>query len=64
MGFNLEISVSQTDSHTNVTEPCLPYYLPIAWGDRLINTFPKGISPMWNPNSHVQYLNLITVSIF
>ena len=37
-------------------EPSLSYYLPIA-GERIIHTFPKGISAMWNAISLVQDLN-------
>ena len=37
-------------------EPRLSYYLPIA-GGRIIDTFPKGISAMWNAISLVQDLN-------
>ena len=55
-GLNSEFSFSYTSCLTKAEEPSLSYCLPIA-GGRIIHTFPKGISAMWNAISLVQDLN-------
>ena len=63
-GLNSEFSLSYNNYPPQAEKPSLPYYLPIARGRiNWIQTFPKGISAMWNTISLIQDLNSCPVSI-
>ena len=57
-GLNSEFSFSSTSCLFKAEEPTLPYYFTHSLRENnWIQTFPKGISAMWNATILVQDLN-------